>query len=260
MASLPFPVIPVVDLKNGQAVHAIAGRRDHYQPIRSILHAGSDPIALARALRDRLGLRALYLADLDAIAGEPIDRAVYEGIIALGIHLVVDPGMRDVDSAAPLLELGGSDLTMVAGLETLRGPHELGAILNRAGAERVIFSLDLFDGRGRVASQAEWAADDPAGLAGEAIAQGACQLLVLDLARVGTGMGPGTDDLMASIHEAHPTVRLSVGGGISGIDEVITLRNAGAANVLLGSALHDGRIGARELAELLPKQPDGSAR
>src|SRR5947209_7775724 len=61
-------IIPVLDLKAGLAVHAVAGDRAYYQPIRSILHQGSDPIGLARAYRDKLGLSDLYVADLDAIA------------------------------------------------------------------------------------------------------------------------------------------------------------------------------------------------
>jgi len=259
MARIPFPVIPVLDLKTGHAVHAVGGRRDHYQPIRSILHATSDPIVLARAFRDTLGLHTLYLADLDAIDGLSRNLAVYGGIISLGIHLVVDSGVCDVDSAAPLLELDDSSCTIVAGLETVRGPRELGEIVVRAGAERVIFSLDLFDGRPRMAARADWAADDPGELAREAIAHGVCQILLLDLARVGTGRGLGTDGLMASIRQAHPRVRLSVGGGISRIEEVLALRNAGAATVLVGSALHDGRIGARELERLGPDIPEGSS-
>ena len=70
----PFQVIPVLDLKDGRAVHAKGGRRDHYRPIQSILHPTSDPIALARAFRAGLGLHTLYLADLDAITGS--DRAL----------------------------------------------------------------------------------------------------------------------------------------------------------------------------------------
>ena len=63
-------LIPVLDLKAGRPVHAIGGNRAHYEPLRSILHpAGADPVELARACRDRLGLRELYVADLDAILG-----------------------------------------------------------------------------------------------------------------------------------------------------------------------------------------------
>jgi len=257
MPKLPFPVIPVLDLKSGNAVHAVGGRRDHYQPVRSILHATSDPIALARALRDTLGLHTLYLADLDAIAGLPPDLAIYKKIIALGVHLVVDSGMRDSGSAASLFELDGASCTMVAGLETVRGPRELGKIVDRVGADRVIFSLDLVDGRPRMAAPTAWAVDDPCELAREATDHGVRQLLLLDLSRVGTGRGPGTEGLMVRIRKAHSGVRVGVGGGISRIEEVLALLNAGAAAVLVGSALHDGRIGARELARLSAENGEG---
>jgi phosphoribosylformimino-5-aminoimidazole carboxamide ribotide isomerase len=256
MPNMPFAVIPVLDLKAGQAVHAVAGRREHYQALRSNLHPGSDPIDLARALRGKLGLHTLYLADLDAIAGAPPKLALYERIIALGIHLVVDAGLRDVKGTTPLLDLDGSCCSLVAGLETVRGPRELGEIVKRAGAEQVIFSLDLFDGRPRAAPGSGWGSNDPCELARQAIALGVRQVLLLDLARVGTGRGPGTEGLLTRIRETEPQVRLSVGGGIARIEDVLALKHAGAAAVLVGSALHDGRIGARELARIEPQSPD----
>src|SRR5262245_10622635 len=116
MTRMPFRVVPVLDLKEGRAVHAVGGRRQHYQPLRSILHTNSRPIPLARAIRDLLGLETLYLADLDAIAGRPANLVLYQELVALGLHLWVDAGLRDVRSAAPLLELDGSGSTLVVGL------------------------------------------------------------------------------------------------------------------------------------------------
>jgi phosphoribosylformimino-5-aminoimidazole carboxamide ribotide isomerase len=250
MANLPFQVIPVLDLASGRAVHAKAGRREYYQPIRSILHPSTDPIELAGALRDTLGLRCLYLADLDAIAGLPPNLAVFKEIIALGIHLIVDPGIRDAGSAAPLLDLGAESCTVVAGLETVQGPQELAEIVDRAGPDHMIFSLDLVGRRPRIANPAAWAADQPRDLAREAIARGIRRLLLLDLSRVGTGRGPGVLDLMSSFRAENPRVGIGVGGGISRIDEVLALKCSGAAFVLVGSALHDGQIGVAELARL----------
>jgi phosphoribosylformimino-5-aminoimidazole carboxamide ribotide isomerase len=250
MARSAFQVIPVLDLKAGRAVHAVAGRRDYYQPIHSILHATSEPAFLARAFGEILGLESLYLADLDAIGGLRPSVAIYRQIVSSGLHLIVDAGVRDVTSLGPLLELDGTRYTIVAGLETIRGPRELRGIVERAGPERVIFSLDLFDGRPRIAVPGAWRSELPRDLAREAIHHGASHILLLDLARVGTGRGVGMADLLARIRELHPAVRISVGGGISGIDEVRALRNDGAASVLVGSALHNGRIGLRELAAL----------
>jgi phosphoribosylformimino-5-aminoimidazole carboxamide ribotide isomerase len=257
---MPYSVIPVLDLKDGKAVHAIGGRRTHYQPIRSILHASSEPIALARAIRDTLGLRTLYLADLDAIGGGPPNVRIYHQLIALNLNLWLDLGVRDVSSVAPLLELGSTGCTIVVGLETVRGPSELAGVLDLAGAERVIFSLDLFDGRPLTAAPRAWATEDPWELVQIVIERGVRHVLVLDLSRVGTGRGLGNEGLLVRVREAHPGISLSVGGGISTIEEVIDLKTAGADGVLVGSALHDGRIGHRQLARLTARELGDSTR
>src|ERR1017187_2079649 len=113
MTNSSFQVIPVLDLKGGHAVHAVAGRRAYYQPVQSILHATSDPLELARALHDVLGLRTLYLADIDAIAGGVPDVAFFQQVISIGFHLIVDAGLRDLSSVVPLPELDRTSSTIV---------------------------------------------------------------------------------------------------------------------------------------------------
>jgi phosphoribosylformimino-5-aminoimidazole carboxamide ribotide isomerase len=250
MPELPFRLIPALDLKGGRAVHAVAGQRDYYEPLQSILHPTPDPIALARALSDTLGTETLYIADLDAIAGSRPNFALYQQLVELGLDVWIDAGLRDVESLVPLLEIAPPSWTLVAGLETVKGPAALSAVLDHGGAERILFSLDLFDEQPRIFAGADWSTADSMGIALEAVHAGARQLLLIDLARVGTGRGLGTDGLMARIRGAAPGITLCVGGGISSIEEVLRLRVAGARGVLVSSALHDGRIGAHEIARL----------
>lgn len=240
----------MLDLKAGTAVHAVAGQRAHYQPVRSILHATSDPRALAVALRECLGLDVLYLADLDAIAGKAPSVALYRDLISSGFHLIVDAGLRDLSRALELRVLDPESSTIVAGLETLEGPRALREIVHTFDDQHTIFSLDLDEGCPRKGAHSAWKSGDPLELASEAIEHGVRHLLLLDLARVGTGRGSGTKGLIAQIHARHPGVKVSVGGGISGASEVLELKNAGAAAVLVASAIHDGRIGRQELIDL----------
>jgi phosphoribosylformimino-5-aminoimidazole carboxamide ribotide isomerase len=93
-------IIPVLDVRRGRAVHAVAGHRAHYRPLESILHAEPDPLELARAMQDRLGAPEVYLADLDAIEGGPRAEGLYRAISGLGLRLWVDPGVRDAEAAA----------------------------------------------------------------------------------------------------------------------------------------------------------------
>ncbi|HZW31097.1 MAG TPA: HisA/HisF-related TIM barrel protein [Isosphaeraceae bacterium] len=244
---MSFRVVPVLDLKEGRAVHAVGGHRHQYQALRSVWQSGPEPIPLARSLRDALGRDTLYLADLDAIGGAPPSVGIYRGLAALGLKLWIDAGLREARSTAPLLDLGLHDLTLIAGLETVKGPADLAGMVAAVGADRLIFSLDLFEGRALVAAESTWGTDNPLELVHQAIDLGVRRLLILDLARVGTGRGLGTEDLLARIGKAHPDVAILAGGGVARIEDVLYLQKAGAASVLVGSALHDGRIGRNEL-------------
>lgn len=234
-------VIPVLDLKRGLAVHAIGGDRTHYAPARSVLHDGADPVGLARAYRDSLGLRDLYLADLDAIAGGPPALPLSREIAELGLSLWIDAGLRDGSGVADLIGSGAS--MVVAGSETLRGPEGLAEALALASADRLVFSLDLRDGSPILASGAVWGTVDPGEIARIALGMGVRRILLLDLARVGSGMGVGT----AGLVETRSDLELYAGGGVAGLEDLQVLRRAGFAGVLVGSALQDGRIGAEEI-------------
>jgi phosphoribosylformimino-5-aminoimidazole carboxamide ribotide isomerase len=234
----------------GMAVHAVGGRRDQYRPLRSIWQASGSPIGLAAALRDGLGADHLYLADLDAIAGRSPHREVYEGMIAAGMTLWLDAGVGDLARLAPLLDLDPDRSRLVLGLESVAGPDELEDLVGHIGASRAFFSVDMDDQEPRIAAGAAWPGDKPEEIADQAIACGVRTLILLDLARVGTGHGIGTGDQLVRIRTAHPTVAVSAGGGIRGIDDVLRMKELGASAVLVGSAIHDGRIARRELERI----------
>ena len=71
-----FRVIPVLDIKNGQAVHAVAGIRSHYRPLQSILHPSCEPLELARAYRDLLDLRSSSPTLMPSRGNDPIRRCI----------------------------------------------------------------------------------------------------------------------------------------------------------------------------------------
>jgi len=62
-------IIPVIDLKAGQVVHARRGDRAQYRLIETPLSRSADPVAVAEGLMALHAFSRLYIADLDAIAG-----------------------------------------------------------------------------------------------------------------------------------------------------------------------------------------------
>jgi phosphoribosylformimino-5-aminoimidazole carboxamide ribotide isomerase len=233
-------LIPVLDVLSGRAVLAVGGDRAHYQPLRSILHEGSDPVTAALAFRDRLALREQYLADLDAIGGAAPSIDLYQALAELGLSLWVDAGLRDERHVSALLDAGVS--TIVAGLETLKSTDKLAEICRVADPARVVFSLDLRKG----VPLGSWNIDDPVEIAQRAVDAGVERILLLDVAGVGTNAGVRTFPCLQALRERHPQVEFSCGGGVRGADDLRRLAASGVDAVLIASAFHDGRIGRND--------------
>jgi uncharacterized protein related to proFAR isomerase len=249
-------IIPVLDILGGRAVHARAGDRDSYAPLSSYLAPGraGDPLALARAFHDQLGLDELYLADLDAIMGRPPQRSLRRAIAGAsrGVRSWIDAGVASPAQAREVLDDGAA--RVIIGLETLPvSPNPRAAIEQLvAGIEgtpapggspaaapprRAVFSLDLRAGQPLTAHPA-LAARSPLAIAELAAESGTGTIIVLDLARVGTGAGVDLA-LIRAIRRALPAIELVAGGGIRDAGCLERLSDSGADGALVGSALHD---------------------
>src|SRR5438445_551444 len=178
-------VIPVLDLSAGHAVLARGGQRDTYAPVRSRLVAGGaegDPLALARAYRDSLDCDECYVADLDALAGGAVQHALLGALAALRCRLLVDAGVATPERARALVASGAA--RVVVGLETLPSFDALALVARAIGPKRVVFSLDLRNGAPLAEAPLS---GTPLEVARAAVTAGAGTIIVLDLARVGSG-------------------------------------------------------------------------
>jgi phosphoribosylformimino-5-aminoimidazole carboxamide ribotide isomerase len=237
-----MPILPVLDLMQGQIVRGVGGKRDTYQPIVSKLVASAEPVAVALALHDRFGFDEFYLADLDAIRDGIPNLEVYQQLQMEGFRLWVDAGVRSRSARTLKMLIIANVARVILGLETIADPDDIGHIVRRLGADRAVFSLDLKEGKALGAIE-RWHTSDPFGIARRAIeSYGVRRLIVLDLAHVGVGNGIGTEALCRRIKEVHPEVHLCAGGGVRGSADVARLTQLGVDHVLVASALHDGQI------------------
>lgn len=240
-------LIPVIDLARGVAVHARGGDRARYRPLASVLTPGrrGDAVALVQAYREKLGARECYVADLDAIQGGDLQRDELGELVraAAPSGLLVDAGTAHASPALEVLALGTR--AVVVGLETLRRFEDLAGIVAATGPDRVIFSLDLRLGRPMLLEEAavrDLGELPPEELAALAVHAGVRSLLVLDVGRVGTGGGVDLE-LLRVLRRRLPLVRILSGGGVAEAADLARVREAGCDAVLVGTALHTGRIG-----------------
>jgi phosphoribosylformimino-5-aminoimidazole carboxamide ribotide isomerase len=240
-------ILPVLDLLNGLVVRGVGGRRNEYRPVESRLVDRPDILSVARAFRDRLGLTRLYVADLDAILHCRPNREACRSLADEKFELLIDAGFRDVESAAAALAAGAAQV--IAGLETWPGPRELAQLCRHVGTEQVIFSLDLRDGL-PLGELARWRTMNPLEIGIQAAEAGVQEIIVLDLAQVGTGGGVTTVPLCRQLRKRFPALRLITGGGVSQGADLHELASHGIDGVLLASALHDGRLTREDFQRL----------
>jgi len=210
-------VVGVMDWQGGQLVWARGGERSRYAPL------GLAPLELAQHWQQRYGVRCFYFADLDAIAGQEPAWAIYEQLPQAGFELWVDAGLRSASDRAR----HHGPWRVIVGLETLREWQAM-----RPGD---LFSLDL-----RAGQPLGLGGDDPLALVTRAVEIGIREVILLDLARVGSGQGCGTATLGESLGRRFPEVRFYAGGGIRHQTEAQQLLKSGFHGVLVGSALHEG--------------------
>ncbi len=168
-------IIPVIDIRGGVAVRAIAGERNLYRPIKSPIAQTADPVAIARGYQAVFPFPTLYLADLDGIEGRGANSRAH-GLIAdawEGGEVWVDDGSIDGDPTHQRVRrVVGSETLLAAGAcQSALG----GKPLNRSG----ILSLD-FRGLSFIGP--------PELLAYPSAWPGA--VIVMTLARVGRDEGP----------------------------------------------------------------------
>lgn len=265
-------VIPVVDIRGGVAVAAVRGDRARYRPLETPLAPSTaDPVAVALGLRTLFPFCTLYIADLDGIEGRGADTAMHERLAAAwpGAELWIDDGGSGSENAGvgipPLLSspTGGEERSGQPLARQVPSPWRGGlgwgeprrpkVIVSHVLGSESLTSLDEYEhAREQTGPAAPLSLDfrgdqfiGPQGLLEDATLWPQ-RVIVMTLARVGSGEGPDLARLGSIITRAGPR-EVYAAGGVRNVEDLHALRGIGAAGALIASALHQGAIAAVDL-------------
>jgi phosphoribosylformimino-5-aminoimidazole carboxamide ribotide isomerase len=219
-------VIPVIDLRAGRVVRAVAGRRDEYKPSSSPLCPSADPLDVVAALRRVRPFELFYLADLDAILGSGDNRAAITELLAAfpSTGYWLDAGFNEPRRALswPL----GRRLRPVLGSESQSGIDDYKTLYQALRAHRPVLSLDYRDDRFLGPEELLKRSEDWPD-----------EVILMRLDRVGVGAGPD-----ATLPAKVDGRRWYAAGGVRDAADVRRLAGQGFAGVLVASALHEMRL------------------
>lgn len=234
-------VIPVLDLRGGVVVRAESGERQRYRPMVSPLSPTSDPLDVARGLLSIHPFTTFYLADLDAIEGTGDNTAAVGRLRAAfpALALWVDNGTAGAAAAERFLARGLGHL--VVGSESQAGTGLVRQLKDRDIVLSLDFRGDAFQG--------------PPALAADA-ATWPQRIIVMTLARVGSGAGPDLGRLRA-VRSAAPGRDIFAAGGVRDAADLAALAGDGIAGALVATSLHDGRLRGRDIAAVARQVPEG---
>lgn len=241
-----FRIIPVIDILNSTAVHAIKGERNKYKPLESYLFQSSDPKEIIQLINGRLGFDRFYIADLDSILYKKPNFEILNEILAIPkLEIILDPGITDQKD---INSYSGYNLkSLILGLETLKTIKVIDQSLQVLDQNEIIVSIDMF--KGRILSHAkDIRAHDPIRLIKLLESSGIRNVILLDLFRVGQKIG-GIPPLYLDILQNF-SGNIYVGGGIKNYRDILDYKEQNFAGILIATSLYDGTINIDKLKSL----------
>ena len=232
-------VYPPVDIRGGRCVQLVQGDFERETVFFD------DPVEAARHWLEQ-GASWLHVVDLDgARDGVGANAAIVEDIIAVAgdTPVQVAGGIRSHADIERVLGHGAA--RVVLGTAAVRDP----ALLIRAAAGHPGRIAVAVEGRQGRAFTDAWTKDSSVSiraLAARALDAGAAAIIYTDVVVEGMLKGPnlmGTRDLVEQVREQMPVI---ASGGVATLDDIARLREAGAAGVIIGSALYRGAFSLGE--------------
>jgi phosphoribosylformimino-5-aminoimidazole carboxamide ribotide isomerase len=226
-----FEVIPAVDMQDGQVVQLVGGERGTGRTY-------GDPVAAARRWIEA-GAETLHLVDLDgAFEGERANADAIEAVLAaVEVDVQLGGGIRTVADAIALLEAGVD--RVILGTAAVENPEIVAEISERHPGS-VVVSLDASDGEVVVEGWTEGTGLEPAAAAARYADLGAGAILFTDVDVEGRMAGVRTEPVRRVVEAVDVPVIAS--GGVATLADVRALADAGAAAVVVGTALYEDRF------------------
>ena len=235
-------IIPAIDIIDGKCVRLTQG--DYAQ--KKIYN--EHPLEVAKEF-EGAGLQRLHLVDLDgAKAGQVKNWKVLE-TIAAKTELTIDfgGGIKQQEDVNIVFNSGAALATV--GSIAVKNEEELLRWFTIFSADKFLLGADVKDEKITIGGWLEttdiWVYD----FIEKYIGYGIQQIFCTDVSKDGKLEGPAVE-LYKNIVQKFPALHFIASGGVSSIDDLHALRDAGCGGAIVGKAIYEGRVVLNELRSL----------
>lgn len=234
-------IIPAIDLIEGKCVRLSQG--DYNQ--KTVYN--ENPLEVARMFQDA-GIKRLHLVDLDgAKAQHIVNHRVLEKI-ATGTNLTIDfgGGLKSDQDLKIAFEAGASMIT--GGSIAVKNPEVFTSWIQKYGAEKIILGADVKNEKIAVNGWLETTDIELIPFIQNYRDKNINKVICTDISKDGMLNGPATE-LYSKILKEIPQLYLIASGGLSSVDDIEKLIEAGVPAVITGKAIYEGKIKLIELSK-----------
>lgn len=238
-------LIPAIDIIEGRCVRLTKG---DYATEKVYSH---DPVLVAQEM-EMLGFKRLHVVDLDGARSKHVVNLDVLQRITTETQLIVDfgGGVKSDNDLEAVLEAGAEMVTV--GSIAVTEPERVQQWLTTYGTEHIVLGADVRDG---FISINGWKKESTLTLMSfldHYMHLGVRHVLCTDISRDGMLQGPSIL-LYREIMQAHPDCQLIASGGVSCIEDIRQLNEAGVPAVVFGKAIYEGRIDLQQLLNEFPQ-------
>lgn len=205
-----------------------------------------DPVAVAREFEE-YGFKRLHVVDLDGARSKHVVNHKVLERMAQATNLVIDfgGGIKTDEDIRIATESGAQMVTV--GSVAVTQPELFLGWLQQLGSERIILGADVKNGRISINGWKEDSSDELIPFLDKYIQKGVQKVLCTEISKDGTLQGPATA-LYREIMIQYPQCHLIASGGVSSMNDLKELDQAGIPAVVFGKAIYEGRIALKDLA------------
>ena len=196
------------------------------------------------------GIQRLHVVDLDGAKSSHVVNYKVLDAIAGHTSLTIDfgGGIKTDEDLVIAFENGAHMVTL--GSVAVKKPELFKKWLHQYGAEKIILGADVKDNRISVSGWLEEGPQELMPFLTDYTQEGVSKVLCTDISRDGMLQGPSIE-LYKQVMQRFPTMHLIASGGVSGVDDIIRLDDAGIPAVVFGKALYEGRITMKDLKRFM---------